>query len=141
MLPSALVNRLPKCTSTSSVVGSLPRTPCTWSGPPTSGNLALINKVTRHGYNAGGANAPASEHMSPLNIRNATKSLPHHIFLLWIYFSLPLALLFVAFSYEDHELTLLRILWVLAVCTCAGVFVAIAGWYVIVPSIRRGPKR
>src|SRR6185437_6576114 len=26
------------------------RSSCTWSGPPTSGNLALINNVTRHGY-------------------------------------------------------------------------------------------
>jgi hypothetical protein len=79
--------------------------------------------------------------MSWLNIRSATKSLPHHIFTIWVYFSLPLSLLFTAFSYEDRELTVLRMLWILTVCTCAGVFVALAGWYVIVPSIRRGYKR
>ena len=79
--------------------------------------------------------------MSPLSIRSATSSLRSHILFIWVYFSVPMSLLFTAFSYQDHELRLIRMLWILTVWTCAGVIGALVGWYVIVPSIRRGPNR
>ena len=68
-------------------------------------------------------------------------SLRNHIFFIWIYFSLPMSLLFAAFAYEDHELTLIRIVWILTVWTCAGVIAALVGWYVIVPRTRPRSRR
>jgi hypothetical protein len=38
-----------------------------------------------------------------------------------------------ALTYQDAPLTLIRILWILTVCTSGGVIAALVGWYVIVP--------
>ena len=83
--------------------------------------------------------------MSRLSIRNATRSLRHHIFFICLYFSLPMALLSAALTYQDEKLTLIRdekltlirIVWIFAVCTCAGAIGAFVGWYFIIPLIRR----
>jgi hypothetical protein len=80
------------------------------------------------------------ELMSRLSIRSTTNSLRNHIFLIWVYLSVPM-FFFAALTYQDAPLTLIRILWVLSVCTCAGVILAFVGWYVIVPSIRRRSTR
>jgi hypothetical protein len=79
--------------------------------------------------------------MSCLSIRSATSSLRNHIFFIWVYFSLPMSLFTAALTYQDAKLTLIRILWILTVCTSAGVILALVGWYVIVPLIRRRSGR
>jgi len=79
--------------------------------------------------------------MSLLSIKSATSSLRNHILFILVFFSLPMSLFSAALTYQDAPLTLTRILWILTVCTSAGVILALVGWYVIVPSIRRRSTR
>jgi hypothetical protein len=73
--------------------------------------------------------------------KKGVSSLPNHIVLVWIFFSLPLCLLNGVLSYEDHELTFSRILRILVVGACAGVAVALVGWFVILPPLRRRNRK
>ena len=81
------------------------------------------------------------ELMARFSIKSATSSLRSHILFILIYFSLPMSLFSAALTYQDEKLTLIRILWILTVWAFAGVILALVGWYVIVPSIRRRSER
>lgn len=52
-----------------------------------------------------------------------------------------MSLLNAAMAYQDHELTVMRGLWIATVCTSGGVVAALVGWYVILLPIRRRSRR
>ena len=74
-------------------------------------------------------------------IRNATASLGSHLAVVQFAFSLPIALLFMAFDYANGDLTLGRVVWIVLVWSAAGVIVGVVGWYVILsPFLRKRGK-
>lgn len=75
------------------------------------------------------------------SIRWATKSLWHHILFVILFASLPTSILFVAFAYQDQDLTLARVIQIASIWTLAGLALAVAGWYVILPPIRHRSRR
>jgi hypothetical protein len=79
--------------------------------------------------------------MALFGIRSATKSLWHHVLFILVFASLPTSLLFIAWAYEDHEFTLVRILQIVIVWVIAGIVAALVGWYVILAPIRRRSGR
>jgi hypothetical protein len=75
-------------------------------------------------------------------IRNGSSSLPSHLAFMQFAFSLPMALLFGAFAYEDGRLTLGRGIRIVVVCGAMGVAAGLIGWYVIlVPLLRKRGRR
>jgi hypothetical protein len=75
--------------------------------------------------------------MSRLSLRSAASSLSNHVLFILVYFSLPMALLAVAFAYQDHELTITRVLRIGFWAVVLGVLLAFFGWHVILAPIRR----
>jgi hypothetical protein len=67
--------------------------------------------------------------MPPLSIRSATSSLRNHILFILVFASLPVSVLFCVWAYQDHELTLSRVLWIPTVWTGAGILGALVGWH------------
>jgi len=74
--------------------------------------------------------------MSFPSIRSATKSLWHHVLFVLVFASLPTSMLFIAWAYQDNDLTTAHVVRILAAWTGAGVIGALIGWYVILAPIR-----
>jgi len=76
--------------------------------------------------------------MSLLNIvRGATASLRNHILFWQVVFAAPMAAVAALDAYHDNALTLLWGVRIVVVTSVMGVVVALVGWYVFLPSIRR----
>jgi hypothetical protein len=87
-------------------------------------------------------NVAAIENMSLSKlIRSGTSSLRNHIVFIFVVVSLPTAVVFAVSSYQDNELTPMWMLRIVVVSTLGGLFVALVGWFFIVPSIRQRAKR
>lgn len=76
-----------------------------------------------------------------LSIKSATSSLRNHILFILVFASLPMSVLFCAWAYQDHELTLTRTLWILTVWTGVGIGMALIGWHIILAPFRRRSGR
>jgi len=74
-------------------------------------------------------------------IRSATRSLWHHILFVLIFASLPTSALFIAWAYQDNDLTVARVIQIISAWGIAGVALALVGWYVILAPIRRRNHR
>lgn len=72
-------------------------------------------------------------------IRSATKSLWHHVLFVLVFASLPISILFIAWAYQDNDLTAAHVIWIIGVWVSAGVIGALFGWYVILAPIRGRP--
>lgn len=70
-------------------------------------------------------------------IKNAMSSLKNHILFFQVILSLPLALLFIAYSYVDQDLTWSRALWIVMVWSGVGAAIAFFGWHTIILPMRR----
>jgi hypothetical protein len=80
--------------------------------------------------------------MSRLALKHALDSLPNFILFLWVHLSLPASLLIAALTYQDGELTLGSLTRILIAFSCAGVIMALFGWYVVFADlIRRRSER
>jgi hypothetical protein len=74
-------------------------------------------------------------------LRHGSSSLRNHIVLVFVLGSLPMAVMNGLFSYQDGELTPLRMLRISAVCAIGGLVVAFIGWFIILPPILRRSAR
>jgi hypothetical protein len=73
--------------------------------------------------------------------RLGSRSLRNHIVFIFVVVSLPTTAMFAVSSYQDGELTPMWMLRILGAATLAGLFVALVGWFVILPPILRRSKR
>jgi hypothetical protein len=74
-------------------------------------------------------------------IKLGTSSLRNHIVLVFVVFSLPMSAIFAVSSYQDHELTPMWMLRIVAVCTFFGLIGALVGGFIILPPILRRSGR
>jgi hypothetical protein len=74
-------------------------------------------------------------------IRTGSSSLKNHIVFIFVVVSVPTAAVFAVSSYQDNELTPMWMLRILVVSTLGGLFVALVGWFIILPPILRRSKR
>jgi hypothetical protein len=74
-------------------------------------------------------------------IKLGTSSLKNHIVFIFVVVSLPTAAVFAVSSYQDNELTAMWMLRILIVSTLAGLFIALVGWFIILPPILRHSGR
>lgn len=80
--------------------------------------------------------------MALRSARWAISSLWHHILFIVVFASLPVSILFIFWADQDHDLTVTRVVKIVTAWIIAGVIGALAGWYVILPSIRhRGTRK
>jgi cytochrome bd-type quinol oxidase subunit 1 len=74
-------------------------------------------------------------------VKLGTSSLRNHIVFVFVFVSLPTAAVFAVSSYQDNELTPVWMLRIFVASTLGGLFVALVGWFVILPPILRRSGR
>lgn len=74
-------------------------------------------------------------------VKLGTSSLSNHIVFIFVIVSLPAMVVFAVSSYQDHELTPMWMLRIFIASTLAGLFVALVGWFMILPPILGGSRR
>jgi hypothetical protein len=83
-----------------------------------------------------------SKRMTILRIvKLGTSSLRNHIVFIFVVVSLPTAAVFAVSSYQDNELTPAWMLRIFVVTALGGLFVALVGWFIILPPILRRSGR
>jgi hypothetical protein len=74
-------------------------------------------------------------------IRIGSSSLRNHVIFIFVVVSLPTAAVFAVSSYQDNELTPMWMLRILVISALGGLFVALIGWFIILPPILRRSRR